>query len=639
MAKRKPEYHNVRHLCNPVLSVMLLLLVSLSLKRDRYVVHYDTLPRYLRGVARILRISQEKLAGFLSSCLGLAIHKIKHGNEVPSYRDLHLKSQEVTATIIEQLIPSLKKSKWVQEMEKLLGMNPALAYAAKQTGEEQIFRQLVPLVSCYWSLEEKPAYLVAWDHHWPKEWGGVIKNNLPDLSFEFFVWPTPYLAVANFFWVIASLPRFMAITLCYLLRRGVVIKKVKKPHYKIITEFVDPLRLNKTPYDVDFWVDGQNFQAKDIFFFLTREQERIINRGGYDLKKVFASVKGKGYEIRRLDDFAYPLEILKKAWVAALGLLKNIAKVENLFLAKTFLKAWSEFLNFYPLFAHTQSDNFIYLTFPNGQTGLRYNSGIVTGLCRNFGIRSVGYQTRAIHSRNYEYCFDCFDLYLAWGPAWYEMQGEGMQFIDKVAFVGCPYLDYPQSGYRPTDQTKKLQVCIFPSDINLSGKHHYTLNYALTFMKICAGLAISHQDINFVIKNKEPIYTQIIMSNKEFADLYLKTKNNFKFLDRARHEYFDLLLSSDIIIAMGFTTPGTEGLLLGKRTIYYNELNYGGQAFKQIPDLIARNPRELTALFEKALHDYNTYNAIISSSLDRLDPFRDAQALERITGILVDGRN
>jgi polysaccharide biosynthesis PFTS motif protein len=214
------------------------------------------------------------------------------------------------------------------------------------------------------------------------------------------------------------------------------------------------------------------------------------------------------------------------------------------------------------------------------------------------------------------------------------MLGEDLKFIEQVTFVGCPYLVYPPAEYRPANQTEPLQVVIFPSDINLSADHHYTLNYALAFMKNCAELAISHPDINFVIKNKEPHYTKVLMSHEEFVNLYQKTSNNFKFSDRARHEYYDLLLSANIIIAMGFTTPGTEGLLLGKRTIYYNELNYGGQALNQIPDLIARNPSELAVLFEQALQDYHTYYASISRGLDRLDPFRDAQALERMAGIL-----
>jgi hypothetical protein len=140
-----------------------------------------------------------------------------------------------------------------------------------------------------------------------------------------------------------------------------------------------------------------------------------------------------------------------------------------------------------------------------------------------------------------------------------------------------------------------------------------------------------------VIKSKEPKYTEIVMSDREFKELYLQAQNNFKFSDRVRHEYSDLLSSSDIVIAMGFTTPGAEGLLLSKRVIYYNELKYGGQAYNKIPDLIARNNDELSTLFEKSLYDYNKYADVISDSLNGLDPFRDAQALRRISKIIIEG--
>lgn len=632
------------HVCMPVLRIIGLLVLSLSVKRSCLFVHYDILPRYLRGVSRIFRIPQEKIVSILSALTGMSIQKIKHGDEVSGYRDLHLKAQEMTSTIIEKLIPFLENSKWILQMEKLVGKKPSIAYVVKQIANYEIFPQIVPLFSCYLSLEEKSNYIAVWDYCWPKEWFDIVKNNLKDIKFEFFKWPKWYLSISNFIFGLSLLPRFLIGGLFYLLKRGISIKKIDKKSYKIITEFIDPERLNRAPYDVDYWVDGVTVIAKDILFFLTRKQKERLIRNGYDIKSIFNNVRAKGYEIVQLDDFSYPLEIMKKWWVLTLSLLRDINNIENQLLGKIFLEAWSEYMNFLPIFAHCHFDNLIYLTFPNGRTDLRFNSGIITGLCRNYGIRSVGCQTRAVHSKNYEYGFDCFDLYLAWGKVWYDMLGEGMRFVDRVVIVGCIYLDNLQPIYsenknksQNTSFPRQLNVCIFPSDIDLSGKHHYTLNYALSFMKNCAKLAIAHRDINFVIKSKEPEYTKIIMSDKEFMSLYQETKDNFNFFDRSRHEYSDLLFSSDIIIAVGFTTPGTEGLLFGKRTIYYNELKYGGQAFNQLPDLIAGNLQELGKLFDKALCDHNKYTEIISSSLNGLDPFRDGQALGRINKILVEG--
>ena len=323
---------------------------------------------------------------------------------------------------------------------------------------------------------------------------------------------------------------------------------------------------------------------------------------------------------------------MKKFLVPLMSFLKCITQVDVLLSGNIFLKAWSEYLNFLPMFSHCQAGNFIYLTFPNGRTGLRYNSGIVTGLCRSCGILSVGCQTRAIHSNNYEYGFDCFDVYLAWGRVWHEMLGEGMRFIDRVIIVGCIYLDYLLPAYHESwgryARQERLNVCIFPTDID--PKHHYTLNYALSFMKSCVRLAMAHRDIHFVVKSKEPEYAEIILNDNEFMDLYRRAKDNFIFLNRPRYDYADLLFLNNIFIAVGFTTPGMEALLLGKRTIYYNELNYGGMAYNNLPQLVADGEESLSNVFKQAVQDFETYTEINSENLNELEPFRDGNARRRI---------
>jgi polysaccharide biosynthesis PFTS motif protein len=151
----------------------------------------------------------------------------------------------------------------------------------------------------------------------------------------------------------------------------------------------------------------------------------------------------------------------------------------------------------------------------------------------------------------------------------------------------------------------------------------------------CARLAVDNPDIDFVVKNKEPQYTDTICASEAFMDIYRQTDGNFRFEDRPRHDYMDLLCSSDIIIAVGFTTPGFEALMLNKRIIYYNELKYGGQAYRELPDSIARNDEELADLFKKAVNDYEMYAENIAEVLKSLDPFRDGRARERICGILI----
>ena len=113
-------------------------------------------------------------------------------------------------------------------------------------------------------------------------------------------------------------------------------------------------------------------------------------------------------------------------------------------------------------------------------------------------------------------------------------------------------------------------------------------------------------------------------------------KTHVSLLRKSRCDYTDILVSSDIVISIGYTTPGVEALLLGKRSIYYEELGCGGQAFRHLPDFIAGNADELACLFDKALRDYANYADVNSKGIDGLDPYRDGKALKRMLRVLVN---
>ncbi|MFH1147698.1 MAG: hypothetical protein V1736_08320 [Pseudomonadota bacterium] len=615
------------HVCIPVLSVLAILAVRLSQRKDSTIVYYDTLPRYLRGLVRFLHVSQATIVAGLSELTGFQIKKVEHGDGVPGYGDLHLRMQEQVSDMLEDLIPVLEGSIWISHLAALIGTKPAISYALKQIGLK-LFHELVPVAAWYANGSSGERSLVILDFYWPGSWLGIVGRKLERPELRFFVWPRWYLFMRDLFCGVLLPLRIAATTISYVLSRGFFFREVTKARYKVVTEFIDPRRMHNTAHDADYWVDGHTIQASDILFFLSREQERLLESLGYTRHEIDDLMESKGYRLVRLEEFSFPITFFKELSGVVLGLSKHLMK-GNFLLGRLFLKAWSEYLDFLPLFAHCNIDNLVYLTFPNGHSGLRFNSGIVTGLCRKNNIRSIGCQTRAIHSRNYEYSFDCFDLYLAWGKNWYEMLGSGTRFIREVVIVGCIYLDTLLQEERIEKQNRSgLIACVFPSDI--SARHHYSLDYALSFMKNCLKLAIAHPEISFAVKSKEPAYTAILMSDERVMDLYAQTRGNLKFPDRLRHEYTDLLRSSDIIIAVGFTTPGTEGLLMGKRTVYYNELKYGGQAFRRIPGLVAKNFSEFRTLFEQALEDRGSFSNTIANDLNGLDPFRDGKALSRI---------
>ena len=117
---------------------------------------------------------------------------------------------------------------------------------------------------------------------------------------------------------------------------------------------------------------------------------------------------------------------------------------------------------------------------------------------------------------------------------------------------------------------------------------------------------------------------------KEFKNLELSDYTNFKILDRPRMKFMDLLLESELVISIGFTTPGIDAILLNKKSIYFNQLDGAGILFKKIPDFVAESQSELVLFFEKLISE-KRYKP---SNINLLDPYQDGKAIERIVSNL-----
>ena len=66
------------HICMPVLYFSALLFLRFSRGKTRPRIYYETLPRYLKGVAKCFGVSRERLAGVMGRLAGLPVEKIKH---------------------------------------------------------------------------------------------------------------------------------------------------------------------------------------------------------------------------------------------------------------------------------------------------------------------------------------------------------------------------------------------------------------------------------------------------------------------------------------------------------------------------------------------------------------------------------
>jgi hypothetical protein len=178
-----------------------------------------------------------------------------------------------------------------------------------------------------------------------------------------------------------------------------------------------------------------------------------------------------------------------------------------------------------------------------------------------------------------------------------------------------------------------LTVVVFPEGVD---ELQYTRAYNLRLLKCCARYAAKHPWITFVVKCKDPEHIEIFLADAELAKATTGL-SNFVFPQRRRSDYADLMSSAMIVIAVGYTTPAVEALLLGKRVIYYSELNNHNGVFARIPGLIANSIAELDHLFAQALGDYDVYGKAVSHHVAELDPFCDGGVRERFGQLLTAG--
>jgi hypothetical protein len=542
---------------------------------------------------------------------------------------------ETSSRIADQLVSGLRYDKWMSLMGRLVGTTPATAFTTKHLAHAVVWRQVLAVMICSANLNDRVVLTVVWNADWPGSWLDVLETNLRDIPFEFFKWPAWYVSAYRAVLKYSLLVKLLAAIVWRVCQRGISAKGAAKD-FKVFAEFIEPARLKGTPHDADYWVDRENIKADEILFFLTEEQERVLLRDGYKLKSVLRDAQEQGYQIRRLRELPYSTDFLRNLWSNLIALIHGLPAREWSPTGSEFYRASCEYLRYASLFTNYRGKSLVYPRFPNGNATWRFNNAILTSLCRAYGVKSVGCQTRVQYANEFEFLFDCYDIFLVWGPAWVDFLGEGTRFVDRTIPVGCIYLDNAYSNGKtslPRNETSSsISVTVFTGDL---GGSHFTLGYSLSFVKHCVRLARKYPYCHFRVKTKEPEHVATILADEEFRSLYTGLEGSFVFWERARHDYFEILDSSDIVLAIGFTSPGAEAALLGKRVIYYTELKTGGEVFRQLPDFIAHNGDELTELFDIAVKDYQEYARLNSNKLDSLDPFRDGLARKRIAEVLV----
>lgn len=298
-------------------------------------------------------------------------------------------------------------------------------------------------------------------------------------------------------------------------------------------------------------------------------------------------------------------------------------------------------LAFSALLRHSDIKLHVYNTLPNGRKcGMRNDSGLVTGLCRFFGVKSISYQTRTYYSHMFCYYFDVFDLYCYWGKAW-KRALIFTQFIEKDAVIGSVFLndELLKKVAKKTDlkDSNEKSIVLFTSDIDDVGDEifplSYTLDYTLKFllatMKAVYGAQQTMKNMSnkIFLKTKDIYQGELILKLPFINEALKKYKLNIELISHERHDLKESISMADVVVSIGFTTPGLDALLAGKQSYYYTPYDFWYN------DIFNSQSPMVFSHYENLLQEFITAKKLSDSFINELDCFRDGNASQRLWNI------
>jgi hypothetical protein len=132
------------------------------------------------------------------------------------------------------------------------------------------------------------------------------------------------------------------------------------------------------------------------------------------------------------------------------------------------------------------------------------------------------------------------------------------------------------------------------------------------------------------IKVKDSEDIPVFTSHQPLKDTALRENVPMACLSAERHEVADPIATAHIVVAIGFTTPGMDAILLGKPAYYFTVFEQFHPAFAPLPSFVVRDAEELY----RAMRDRRVASA---ATLDRFDPFRDGDAVIRLRHAALHG--
>jgi hypothetical protein len=585
------------------------------------------LPRYGKALHRWFGIPERWLYAAYSLLAGAPV-RAGRSMELDTAATRRIGAgMRLVGRIVVRLTDDLAQPGWARALAAVLGPEAATAYFQRRFAWDDIWPEIRAVVLGLDQVaDERPAVL--WSSLWPDAWVDIVADELArEFGVEVIRAPERHRralqAAVSGWWAAVSLGHIAGA----IVRRGVRIGR--RPAVIAAIEFISPDRFGGGPADTNFIEPDRRIAREEILYYLTPEQGRHYRREGKSAQAALAAIRRQGFSVVDLRRQAYaPAGVALLARLAG-AVLTHAIHPGGACLARSGGRGVADIATIAALFGGSRPSNVLHTFTPNGDAGLRFDSAVVTALSRRFGARAVGYQNRITYDSVFEDAFDFYDVYLAWGVGWRDVLPGGSESIKRLALVGCTEND-GRPARRPRAGTI-VQVSVFTNE--LTGR--FSRENVVRLLAICVGLADRHPRCRFTVKTKDPQDVAELAGDPALLGSGGSIPDALTFVRRARHDLGDLIADADIVIASAWTTPGGLGLLLGKRVIFFDPLESAAGPFTGFPDMIAGSCAEMHTVFARALEDYDRYAEVHREAIDRLDPFRDGRARERIVDELL----
>lgn len=393
-------------------------------------------------------------------------------------------------------------------------------------------------------------------------------------------------------------------------------QSVKSSNY-ITAEAVDPKHLGLGMTE-PFFFDGFETPLGRVSPYVRRNQEFLFGQGSDTSKDLVFISKSPVFFL----DFL--IAIRACFWASGAGFLGSLS-------LKEFLNALDLIQLFLDFSGHIKTSRcvaHVYNTLPNGSGSTRYDSGLITGVCRKNGVKSISYQSRIMYLRSIVYSFDSFDQFFIWGEVW-QKEFISKNFIHKIDVIGHPEFVKNTKPTQRLEFNKKydLKVVVFDSDIVFGEAQHYNTEYAQAFVRtflIAIGRVLEETEnfdnISVYFKTKKPENKVFYMNDFHICSLVKKFDKQINWVSKS--EYFEMLDWADKVVAIGYTTPGMEALMKGVPTIFFSPYqNIYSSTITSCPDeLTAHNVDDLVKFLDSPSPFYDKFSEHLAKGLiERVD--------------------